>query len=127
MAGRIFKGPLNSNKNIEAFLHSVETYFGDPNVSRGQGLSPIIYGDWITNPDLDFTPDCPEYPCEGCSTSTPTPTPTISITPTRTPSASQTPTATPTATPSPSPTPNPTPTPSSTNSYFNPLVFSEVP
>ena len=126
MAGRFFKGPLNSDKNIQAFLESVKTYFGDPNIPRGEGWSPIIYGDWIVDPNVTFDPECPEYPCEGCGT--PTPTPTITPTPTVTATPPQpTPTPSVTATP-PQPTPpQPTPTPSPTSPYFAPLLFDTIP
>lgn len=118
MAGRFFKGPLNSNKNIKAFIDNVKTYFGDSDVPQGGGESPIIYGDWIINPDVVFEPECPEYPCEGCDT--PTPTPTLSSTPTPTP-----PVPTPSTTPiTPTPTP-PVPTPTPSSSYdFGPLSFT---
>lgn len=100
MSGRFFKGPLNSTKNIQAFLHSLQSYYGDSGSPRGKAYSPIIYGDLITNEDVDFSPDCPDFPCEGCIT----PTPTLSTTPT----------------PTVTPTPLPTPTPSS---YFLGLNF----
>jgi len=105
MSGRFFKGPLNSTKNIQAFLHSLQNYYGDSESPRGKVYSPIIYGDLITNEDVDFSPDCPDFPCEGCDGSTPTPT--LSITPT----------------PTVTPTPLPTPTPSS---YFLGLNFENI-
>ena len=97
MPGRFFKGPLDSTKNIKAFLYSLENYFEDSESPRGEVRSTIIYGDLITNEDSNFVPDCPDFPCEECDGSTPTPT--LSITPT----------------PTTTPTPLPTPTPSS---YF---------
>lgn len=112
MTRRIFVGPLNSLKNIKAFLYSVKNYYNNPNPDSISQYA-VSSASMVYSPFSDDEPDdtfvCPEPICTGCATTaTPTPTPTL------------TPTPTPTATP---PVPSPTPTPSSSYN-FGPLGFT---
>jgi hypothetical protein len=88
MTRRLFKGPLNSDKNVKAFLHSVNDYFESPNPSSIDAITKNINRAYFGQPaDLTLEPKCPppeDRPCEGCGP-TPTPQPTPEPTPTNTP------------------------------------------
>lgn len=126
MSNRLFKGPLNSVKNIKAFIFSLMDLMNVP-VSRRSQINTVVYGNGIyqeTSSEFDASDEqCPpDLPCEQCPdfSRTPTPTPTVTSTPAVTPSSTAGPTPTPTTSSA-----GPTPTPSF--SYFVGLSFNKIP
>jgi hypothetical protein len=65
---RIFKGPLNSNKNIEAFLKSLEDYLYSLNTGARQPVNNDISNSqaFIYFDSTALDPICNEMNCEGC-------------------------------------------------------------
>jgi hypothetical protein len=65
---RLFTGPLNSNKNIEAFLKSLEDYLYSLNTGARQPVNNDIANSqsFIYFDSTVLDPICNEISCEGC-------------------------------------------------------------